>query len=243
MKVLNDILGYKGLKIYQDLDYFCFSLDSVLLANFANIRLRDKNICDFGTGNAVIPLILSKRTKAKIIGVEIQENLFKLANESINYNNLENQIKIINADIDDKELFNFNEYFDLILCNPPYFPVSDKSNINNSVEKSIARHEIYMDLNKLFKVAKKSLKNNGNLAIVHRPERLLEILSLMLDNGIQPKRLRFVYEKYGKDSNMILIEGQKAGKNGLKIESPLILYNSDGSMTEEYLNLTKEVRK
>lgn len=243
MKVLNDILGYKGLKIYQDLDYFCFSLDSVLLANFANIRLRDKNICDFGTGNAVIPLILSKRTKAKIIGVEIQENLFKLANESINYNNLEKQIKIINADIDDKELFNFNEYFDLILCNPPYFPVSDKSNINNSVEKSIARHEIYMDLNKLFKVAKKSLKNNGNLAIVHRPERLLEILSLMLDNGIQPKRLRFVYEKYGKDSNMILIEGQKAGKNGLKIESPLILYNSDGSMTEEYLNLTKEVRK
>lgn len=243
MKVLNDILGYENLKIYQDLDYFCFSLDSMLLANFANVRLRDKNICDFGTGNGVIPLILSKRTSASIIGVEIQSKLCDLANESIKYNKLENQISIINADISDKEKFNYNEFFDLILCNPPYFPVSEKSCQNLSIEKRIARHEIYMDLNKMLEIAKKSLKNSGNLVIVHRPERLYEILSLMDSYGIQPKRVRFVYEKLGKDSNVVLIEGQKGGKVGLKIESPLILYNSDGSMTGEYLSLTKEVRK
>jgi len=243
VKVLNDILGYENLKIYQDLDFFCFSLDSVLLANFATIRLRDKNICDFGTGNAVIPLILSKRTSSNIIGVEIQEKLYMLANESILYNNLDKQIKIINSDIADKEKFDFNEYFDLILCNPPYFPISEGSNVNLSIEKRIARHEFCMDLRKMLKVAKKSLKNNGNLAIVHRPERLMEILTLMIEYGIEPKRIRFVYEKYGKDSNIILVEGQKAGKKGLKVESPLILYNSDGSMTEEYSSITKEVRK
>lgn len=243
MKVLNDILGYENLKIYQDLDYFCFSLDSVMLANFATIRIKDKNLCDLGTGNGVIPLILSRRTNGNVLGVEIQEKLASLAQESVKLNNLSEKVNIINSDIDDKEKFCYNEYFDLVTCNPPYFKINEYGYTNLSEEKRLARHEVKMDLDKLFNVVKRILKNNGNFAMVHRPERLLEILFKMKCYGIEPKRIMFVYEKIGKESNMVLIEGQKQGKPGLKIESPFILYDNDGNMTEEYFSLTKEVRK
>lgn len=240
MKVLNDILGYRNLQIYQDLDFFCFSLDSVILANYATVRLRDHNICDLGTGNGVVPLILSKRTENPIIGVEIQKKLADMAKESVQLNKLENQITIINSDISQ---FDYHEYFDLVLCNPPYFKVGEGSYVNDCEEKMIARHEVKMNLDKLFAVSKKILKNNGNLAIVHRPERLLEILNLMRQYGIEPKRIKFIFENVEKDSKLVLVEGQKMGKEGLKIENPLILYNEDGSMTDEYMSLTKEVRK
>ncbi len=243
MKVLNDILGYKNLQIYQDLDFFCFSLDSVILGNYATLRLKDKHICDLGTGNGVIPLILSKRTKSPIIGVEIQEKLANMAIESVKLNKLESQIEIIKSDISDTEKFNYNEYFDLVLCNPPYFKLNEGSYLNDTEEKRIARHEVYMDLNKLFSVSKRILKNNGNLAIVHRPDRILEILNLMKDYNIQPKRIKFIFDKVNKDSKLVLIEGQKMGKEGLKVESPLILYNNNGTMTEEYFSLVNEVRK
>ena len=127
MKVLNDILGYKNLKIFQDDDFFCFSLDSVILANYCNIRLSDKNICDLCTGNGVIPLILSRRTDNKIYCVEIQKSICDLAEESFKYNNLCNRIKIFNCDINNKNVFDYNEFFDLVLCNPPYFKVDEKS--------------------------------------------------------------------------------------------------------------------
>lgn len=243
MKVLNDVLGYKNLQIYQDLDFFCFSLDSVILANFATIRLKDKNICDLGTGNGVIPLILSRRTKNPIIGVEIQKKLANMAIESVKLNGLENQIDIINSDISDTAKFNYHEYFDLVLCNPPYFKLNEGSYLNDIEEKRIARHEVNMDLNKLFSVSRKILKNNGNLVIVHRPERILEILTLMKDYSIQPKKIKFIFEKMDKDSKLVLIEGQKMGKEGLKVEGPLILYNNDGTMTDDYSSLVNEVRK
>lgn len=243
MKVLNDILGYKDLKIYQDTEYFCFSLDSVILANYVNIRMKDKYICDLGTGNGVIPLILSKRTDKDIYCVEIQEKLYNMAKESFEYNNLSDRINIFNCDIADSSKFWYNEYFDLVLCNPPYFKLEEKSYINVSVEKQIARHELKMDLNKLFKVSKRILKSGGNLFIVHRPERLMEILNLMKENNIEPKRIKFIYENISKESKLVLIEGQKNGSVGLKIDSPLIMYNLDGSMTDEYLSLTEEVRK
>lgn len=243
MKVLNDILGYKDLKIYQDTDYFCFSLDSVILANYTNIRFKDKNICDLGTGNGVIPLILSKRTDKNIYCVEIQKKLYEMAKESFEYNNLCDRIKIFNCDIADCEKFCYNEYFDLVLCNPPYFKLEEKSYINLSIEKQIARHELKMNLDKLFNVSKRILKNGGNLVIVHRPDRLMEILFLMREYNIEPKRIKFVYESISKESKLVLVEGQKNGSVGLKIDNPLIMYDLDGNMTDEYLSLTEEVRK
>ena len=242
MEVLNDILGYKNRKIFQDNDCFSFSLDSIMLANFATIRLRDKNIVDLGCGNGVIPLILSLRTDKKIIGVEIQEKIANMAKRSIDINNLSEQIEIINMNMKEFSDSNYFESFDLVTCNPPYFKVNEKNFFNDSYEKMIARHEIEINLSELLICVRKLLKNNGNFAIVHRPERLMEILSEFKKNSIEPKRIQFVHEKMSKGSTLVLIEGQKNGNSGLKIEKPIVMYNEDGTMTDDYALLQVEVR-
>lgn len=242
MEVLNDILGYKNRKIYQDTDCFSFSLDSIMLANFATIRLKDNSIVDLGCGNGVIPLILSLRTTKKIVGVELQNKLADMAVRSVKYNNLEDYIEIINMNMKDFVTSETIESFDLVTCNPPYFKVNEKNYFNESKEKLIARHEVEINLSDLFYVVKKILKNNGNFAIVHRTDRLMEILLEFKKNNIEPKRIRFVYENINKESTLVLIEGQKNGKVGLKIEKPFILYNEDGSETEEYKILLVEVK-
>ena len=241
MERLDDVLGY-DLKIYQNSSYFSFSLDSIILANYANIRLRDKNIVDFCTGNGVIPLIISNRTKNNIVGVEIQEKLAELATKSVDYNKLNERITIYNEDVKEFSKKHLNE-FDLVLCNPPYFKIEEKSSFNESYEKKIARHEVLFNLEDLCKCCKKVLKDNGNLCIVHRTDRLMEILETFRKHNIEPKRIRFVYENISKESTLVLIEAQKCGSVGLKVESPIILYNLDGSMTDEYKNIQEEVRK
>ena len=240
MERIDDILGYKNLKIYQNSNYFAFSLDSIILANYVNIRLRDRQIVDFCTGNAVIPLILSKRTKAKIYGVEIQKALANLAEKSVNYNKLSDQIEIVNEDVKEFSKKNISK-FDLVLCNPPYFKINEKSSLNESYEKKIARHEIMINLEEVCDCAKKVLKDNGNLCLVHRSDRLMEILEILRSNNFEPKRIKFVYENINKESTLVLIEAQKLGKVGLKVEKPLILYELDGKITEEYERLQKEV--
>lgn len=242
MEVINDILGYKNRKIYQDTDCFSFSLDSIMLANFATVRLRDKLICDLGCGNGVIPLIVSLKTKSKIYGVEIQKRVAELAEKSVKLNDLSDQIIIVNENMKDFTLGGEVDCFDLITCNPPYFKVNDKNYFNDSYEKMIARHEIEINLSELLSVVKKLLKNNGNFAIVHRPERLMEILFEFKKNNIEPKRIQFVHEKISKGSTLVLIEGQKNGNTGLKIENPIVMYNEDGSMTKEYSTMLMEVK-
>lgn len=242
MEVLNDILGYKNRKIFQDTDCFSFSLDSIMLANFATIRLKDKKIVDLGCGNGVIPLIMSLRCDKKIIGVEIQSKLADMAKRSVEYNGLTDTIEIINCNMKDYVSDKTFESFDLITCNPPYFKVNDKNYFNDNIEKVIARHEVEITLSELIVIVKKLLKNNGNFAIVHRTDRLMEILSEFRKNNIEPKRVRFVHEKSNKESTLVLIEGQKNGKVGLKVENPFILYNEDGSETEEYKKLLVEVK-
>ena len=241
MERLDDVLGY-DLKIYQNSSYFSFSLDSIILANYANIRLRDKNIVDFCTGNGVIPLIVSKRTKNNIVGVEIQEKLTLLATKSVEYNKLTDRITIVNEDVNEFSSRHLNE-FDLVLCNPPYFKVEDKSSFNESYEKMIARHEITFNLEDLCKCCKKVLKDNGNLYIVHRSDRLIDIIETLRKHNLEPKRIRFVYENVSKESTLVLVEAQKCGCVGLKVDSPIILYNLDGTETLEYSLLQKEVRK
>lgn len=242
MEVLNDILGYKNRKIFQDTDCFSFSLDSIMLANFATIRLKDKKIVDLGCGNGVVPLIMSLRCDKKIIGVELQSKLADMAKRSVDYNGLNDVIEIINTNMKDYVSDETFESFDLITCNPPYFKVNDKNYFNDNIEKVIARHEVEITLSELMVIVKKLLKNNGNFAIVHRTDRLMEILSEFRKNNIEPKRVRFVHEKSNKESTLVLIEGQKNGKVGLKVENPFILYNEDGSETEEYKKLLVEVK-
>jgi len=237
MKVLNDLVGYKNLKIYQDTNWFSFSLDSVLLPNFVTLNKNIKTVMDLCCGNAPIPLILSTKTDAKIIGVELQNDVYKLAKESISYNNLDNRIEILNMNIKDlKDKFT-SDSIDVITCNPPYFKYLESSNINDDIHKVIARHEKEITLEQIIDISHYLLKNNGCLAMVHRTERLIEIISLFNKYGLEVKKIRFIYPKENSESNMILIEGRKNGNTGLKVLSPLYVHNEDGSYKDEVLKM------
>ncbi len=232
MEVINDLLNYKNLKIYQNTNWFSFSLDSVLLANFVKVNNKMK-IIDFCCGNAPVPLFLSTRTKSKIIGVELQKEVYNLAQKSVKLNNLDNQITILNLDVKDINKNYDTDYFDLITCNPPYFKITKNSNTNDNKIKAIARHEISICLDDIFMCAKKILKNNGKIALVHRTDRLIEIIGLMKKYNIEPKRLKIIYPFRNSESNLVLIEGVKNGKVGLKIEPNIIVHNDDGTYTDE----------
>ena len=235
MEVINYLLGYDNMKIIQNTNMFSFSLDSVLLANFVSLNKNITNVLDIGCGNAPIPLILSTKTSASITGVEIQSDVYDMAKRSVSINNLDDRINIVNDDINNYVNNIESDTFDVITCNPPFFKVNPGSNFNESEYKVIARHEVKLDLNQLFKISRKLLKNGGVVSIVHRPDRLIDIISVMRENNIEPKRLRFIYPKEGRECNMILIEGSKNGNSGLKILPPLITHNFDGSYTKEVL--------
>lgn len=236
-ETINDLVNFNNIKIYQNKDYFNFSLDSILLPNFVILNNKTKKVLDLCTGNIPIPLILSKKTKALIYGVEIQKEIFDLAEKTLKINNLENQIILINKDA--KELVNDFEtdIFDLITCNPPYFKNSNTSIKNNNNIKSIARHEILIKLEDIMNISKKLLKNNGSLSLIHRTDRLIDIIILMRQNNIEPKRIRFIYPKAGKESNLVLIDGRKNGKPGLKILDSLIVHEQNGNYSKEVLKM------
>lgn len=234
--VVNDLVGYENLKIVQNTDYFNFSLESVLVPRFCLLKKKMK-IMDFCTGNAPIPIILSTLTDSKILGVEVQKEIYDLAKESIKINNLEDKIEIINMDVKDVAKFYETDSFDLITCNPPYFKVDELSNLNDNKVKSIARHEILLNIDDVIIAAKKLLKNNGSLVIVHRTDRLSEIFTKLEKNNLQPKRLRLIYPRIGDNSNLVLIDATKNGKIGLKVLPPLYCHNEDGSYTDEILHM------
>lgn len=240
MEEINRLLNYKDLKIVQNTDWFKFSIDSVLLSNFVKITKNTTNIIDFCTGNAPIPLILSTKTRAKITGVEIQKDVYNLAKKSIEINNLQDRIEILNMDVKDIAQKYESDSFDLITCNPPYFKLKESSIINDNDIKSVARHEIYINLDDIFKVARKILKNNGTIAIVHRTDRLIDIIDCMKNNNIEPKRLQLVYPKFNKESNIVLIEGAKNGKSSLKVLPPIYVHDEDGNYLEEIKKMFEE---
>lgn len=237
MEVLNDLVGYKNLKIYQNTDWFSFSLDSVLLPNFVTLNKNIDVVMDLGCGNAPIPLILSTKTNAKIIGVEIQKDSYELAKKSISYNHLENKIELLNMDMKDLKNIYPSDSIDVITCNPPYFKYLETSNLNEDIHKVIARHEKMITLEDILSLSKYLLKNNGVLAMVHRTDRLIEIIHLFRKYGLEVKKLRFIYPKVDMESNMVLIEGRKSGKVGLKILPPLYAHHEDGSYTDEILEM------
>ncbi len=233
METINDLLGYENMKIYQNPEMFSFSLDSILLPNFVTITKKTQNILDIGTGNAPIPLILSRKTNAKITAVEIQKDVYELAKKTIKHNKLENQINLIHADI--KQIYQTMQpnYYDVITCNPPYFKVTNSSNINKNDYKTIARHEIELTLDTLCQIAKKLLKNDGSFAVVHRPERLSEILETMNKYNLIPKKIMFIHPKENHNANIVLIESKLNANKGLKVLPPLIAHTEDGKYTQE----------
>ena len=242
MKVINDLLNYNGMKIVQDDNYFNFSLDSVLLPNFITINSNTKKILDLGTGNAPIPMILTTLTDAKIYGIELQKEIYDLAVESVGINKLNDRITLINDNMKNLDKYFEVNSFDIIVSNPPYFKLNEKSNINESIQKTIARHEKEITLSEIVQIAKRFLNNNGTFAMVHRTDRLIEIIEEFRKNNIEPKRIQLIYPKEGTESNMVLIEGRKNGNCGLKILPPLIAHKQDGEYTDEVKKLFQERR-
>ena len=230
-EVINYLLAHKDMQIIQRKDMFNFSLDTVLLANFCTLNKDVNEIVDFGTNNAAIPLLLSRRTDKKITGVEIQKDAVDLAIKNIELNHLDNQISIIHADI--KEFVKTAQKVKLVVCNPPFFKVGEKSNLNENEYLQIARHEIKINLDEIIKSAAMILDNKGRFAMVHRPDRMIEIINCMQKYDIEPKRIQFVYPKVGKESHIFLIEGMYKGNKGIKIEQPLYAHENDGSYTKD----------
>ena len=238
-EVVNDLLGYPGLKIIQRPDMFNFSLDSTILAYFVGINKTCKKIIDLGCGNGYVPIFLSLRTEAIIHGVEIQEESYDLATRSVELNKLDNQIKIYLGDM--KEIYKTLgvAQYDVVTSNPPYFKYSDDSLVKESEYLKIARHEVKVNLDEVAHSANVLLKDGGTFAMVHRVERLMDILEAFRNNGIEPKKLLFVYPKEtSKEALVVFIEGKKSKKKGgLKILPPLYVYNKDNRYTDEILKI------
>ena len=240
METINDLVGYKNLKIYQNDDWFKFSLESVLLPNFVNINLRCNNILDLCTGNAPIPLILSTKTKAKIIGVEYQKDIYEMAVKTVKINKLEEQITIINEDVKNLNKLFSGDYFDLITVNPPYFKNNALSIKNDDIHKTLARHEILINLDEIIKISAFLLKNNGHFAMVHRTERFFEVIDVLRKYNLSPKRIQFIYPKEDKESNLFMVDCIKNGKLEVKFEKPMYVHNNDGTYREEIKRIFKQ---
>ncbi len=236
MKVKNRLLNFGEMIIYQDDECLKFSLDSVLLANFVTIKPTDKKIIDLCSGNAPIPMLMSLRTKARIFGVELQKSIFELGFDSVKENKLNNQIELVNLDVLDVSKKFDAESFDIVTCNPPYFKYNASSLVNDNDSLTIARHEVCVKLEDIVKISKYLLKNGGTLALVHRPERIIEIINLLQKYGFEPKKMQLVYPKIEKDANTVLIEAVKNGKSGLKVLKSLIIYDENGKY---YKNIKK----
>ena len=233
MEKNNYLLGYNNLRVYQDSEMFNFSLDSVLLPNFVTLNSKIEKILDIGCGNLPVSLILTQLTDAKITAVEIQKDVYDIALKNLKLNKMEDRIELINDDINNLYKTFETDLFDVIVCNPPYFKVDENSNLNKNDYKTIARHEVSLNLDDIFRISRKLLKNGGVVSLVHRPERLMDILDAMKNNNITPKRIQFVYPKKDKEANILLIEGSKGGRSGVKILPPIYAHNDDGSYTDE----------
>ena len=233
-----DDLQYKGLKIIQNTEGFCFGIDSVLLTEFAKDMKKNKTIVDLGTGTGIIGILLTKKVEAsKVIGVELQKDVAQMAKRSVELNNLQNVMQILNEDVHSLNLE--KNSFDYIVTNPPY-KKKGTGIINKEDKQLISRHETTVNLEEWIEVASNLLKDNGAIYMVHRPERLNEIIQDLRKYKLEPKRIRFVYPKKNKDANLVLIKAVKYANEFLKVEKPLIIYNEDGSYTDEILKIYEE---
>ena len=232
-----DDLEFKGYKIIQNTDGFCFGIDSILLSDFAKNIRNNSNVMDLGTGTGILCVLLSGKTQLnKIVGVEVQEEVANMAKRSVKLNHLDNKITILNENILNLEDKFDKSSFDAIVTNPPYKKM-DTGIKNENNKKLISRHEVTANLEDFIKVSKNLLKDKGEFYMVHRPERLVDILYFMRKYKIEPKQIRFIAPKMGKEPNLVLIKGVKNAKEFLKFDKILYVYNEDGSYTDEILKI------
>lgn len=232
-----DDLEFKNLKVIQNKNGFCFGMDAVLLSDFAKNIKRNATVLDLGTGTGIIPILLCGKTELKkVVGVEIQEEVAKMAKKSILLNNLENKFEILNCNIKELNKIYENQTFDVIVTNPPY-KKQDSGMINENKRKLISRHEITANLEDFIKISKDLLKDKGELYMVHRPERLVDIFELMRKYKIEPKELKMVCPNKNKEPNLVLIKGVKNAKPFLKVEKNLYVYDTENNYTKEILEI------
>ena len=232
-----DDLEFKGLKIIQNEKGFCFGMDSVLLSDFAKNMKNNSTVLDLGTGTGIIPILLCGKTNLKkVVGIEIQQDVANMAKRSSQLNNLQDRFEVVNTNIIDLKNIYEKQSFDVIVTNPPY--KKENTGITNENEaKLISRHEITANLEDFISISKDLLKDKGEFYMVHRPERLVDILSLMRKYKIEPKILKFVSPNKNKEPNLILIKGIKNANSFLKVEKNLYVYNEDGKYTNEILKI------
>ena len=227
-----DELHRNGYRIIQDPGRFCFGMDAVLLSGFAKVK-RGERAVDLGTGTGIIPILLEAKTAGEhFTGLEIQPESADMAERSVAYNHLEDKIDIVTGDIKDASNIFGASSFDVITTNPPYM-IGSHGIKNDRDAKTIARHEVLCSLDDILRESAKMLKQGGHFYMVHRPFRLAEIFSKMVEYRIEPKRMCLVYPYVDKEPNMVLIEGLHGGKSRLTVEKPLIVYKEPGVYTEE----------
>ena len=227
-----DDLQRNGLKIIQKTDGFCFGMDAVLLSGFASVKPGERAL-DLGTGTGIIPLLLSAKTKGDhFTGLENQTEIMKMAQRSVALNGLEKKIDIIQGDIKEASRIFGAASFDVVTSNPPY--MNDAHGLKNPGDvKAISRHEVLCTLEDVVREGTKALKPGGRFYMVHRPHRLAEIITVMRQYKLEPKRMKFVHPFADKDANMVLIEAVRGGGAWLKLEPPVIVYKEPGVYTDE----------
>lgn len=236
-----DDLEFKNLKIIQNKDGFCFGIDAVLLSDFAKNIKRNSNVMDLGTGTGIISILLCGKTELKkIIGVEVQEQVYDMACRSAKLNDLEDRFQVINENILNLTKNFENNSFDAIVTNPPY-KKQNTGIINDEEKKLISRHEILANLEDFISVSNKLLKDKGEFYMIHRPERMVDIFALMRKYKIEPKEVRLVFSNEKSSPKMVLIKGVKNGGEYLKFRENLYIYNDDGTYTDEVLKIYKKI--
>lgn len=231
-----DDLGLNGIHVIQKKQGFRFGVDAVLLANFAKVR-KNSAVIDLCTGTGIVPFILAGKTSAKsITGIEIQEEFVEMANRSVEFNVLEDRLKFINMDLKDLTRLKKFQKVDVLTVNPPY-KLKKSGIINLDDKNAIARHEICCTLEDVIIASRVLLKDNGRMYMVHRPDRLVDIVTLMRKHRIEPKRIRMVHPSVGKAPNIVLVEGQRDGGIFLKWDEPLYVHTEDGGYTEEIIEM------
>jgi tRNA1(Val) A37 N6-methylase TrmN6 len=228
-----DTIANSGVKINQDKELYSFNLDTILLYNFANPAKKGK-VVDLCAGNGAIGLSLTSKTSAKIYLVEIQKQLADLAQQSIIDNHLSNQVILVNDDLKNVQQYIAHDTVDTVVCNPPYFKVTDQTAIKDNSVLAVARHELKADLKDILSAIKILLKENSHAFLVYRPQRLSDLLVTMNEEKLQAKRLRFVRTTSKKDANLVLVDAIKTVKTAsLKVEPDLVIYDENHQLSEE----------
>lgn len=231
-----DDLQCKGYYIIQDPARFCFGMDAVLLSGFAKAKKGEK-VLDLGTGTGIIPILMAAKTEGEsFTALEIQDESADMARRSVSYNHLDDKVKIVTGDIKDASKIFGASSFHVITTNPPYMIGTHGEN-SPSEAKAIARHEVLCTLDDILRESARLLMPGGRFYMVHRPFRLAEIMSKMVEYKIEPKRMRLVHPYIDKEPNMVLIEGLRGGKSRITVEAPLIVYKEPGVYTEKIYNL------